>query len=197
LPKLHDDLSAGILDTLSAYKVKYSFEVKEPSSDIEKHIVNLCAKKAAADLATQRGREYGFGLDEDASMRATAIHELDASVLEYLPTDNLYCEKDLTVFDKLAQRSAACSNKKFTAKGICDEVTLNKCSPVNVEKCKSWGGPLTDIQEFEDIMQYVNEDGKLKSILRNEIAYRKHTSHDAKTRPQLYKLNQISILYPR
>ena len=61
-------------------------------------------------------------------------------------------------------------------------------------KCKSWGGSFTDIQEFEDIIQFVvYEDGKLKSILQNEIALRKHTSHDAKTRPQLYKLNQISI----
>ena len=99
-------------------------------------------------------------------------------------------------------------------------MTLNKCSPVNVEKitkslaksldeqerewmerqkmltkekleknfkdaqksleqvhvllrkCKSWGGPFTDMQELEDIIQSVEEDGKLKSLLRNEIAYR-------------------------
>ena len=82
--------------------VKYSFDIQEPSSDIEKHIVNLCAKKAAADLATQRGRDYGFGSNVDASMRATAIHKLDASLLEYLPTYNLDCERDLAVFDKLA-----------------------------------------------------------------------------------------------
>lgn len=91
LPKLHDGLSEGVLDTLSEYNVEYSFEIQEPSSDVEKHILNLCAKKGAADLATQRGREYGFGSEADASTRATAIHKLDASLLEYLPTDNLDC----------------------------------------------------------------------------------------------------------
>ena len=133
LPKLYDDLSVNILETLHDFKVNYSFDVLEPTSPIEKHILNLCSIKAASNLATQRGREYGFG-PGDASSRATALHTLDPSLLPYLPTDNLDCERDLAKFDKLAQRSAACSNKTFTGKGIRDKMTLYKSSPVSVEK---------------------------------------------------------------
>ena len=77
-------------------------------------------------MATQRGREYGFGQEQEAhtKSRATAIHKLDPAVLPYLPTDNLTCERDLAVFDRLAQRSASCSNRKFTTKGIQDEMTV-------------------------------------------------------------------------
>ena len=76
--------------------------------------------KKMGDLFRSKCRPEG-----DAS-RATAVHILDASVLPYLPTDNLDCERDLAKFDKLAQRFAACSNKKFTSKCIRDEITLYK-----------------------------------------------------------------------
>ena len=81
-------------------------------------------------MATQRGREYGFGQEQEAhtKSRATAIHKLDPAVLPYLPTDNLICERDLAVFDRLAQRSASCSNRKCTAKGIRDKKFVYKCS---------------------------------------------------------------------
>ena len=241
LPTLYDDLSAASLETLSDYKVNYSFEPPEPLSAVEKHILDLCSRKAAQDLATQRGREYGFGPEADSSSRATAIHKLDPAVLPYLPTDNLDCERDLAVFDKLAQRSASCSNKTFTAKGIRDEMTVHKCPPVFVnkitkslskildqqekewmekqkvlsreklekncraalkaveyvhillKKCKAWGGPFTNMHELEDCVLSTTDDDALKAILRTEIAYRKHTSpHDVKTRPQLYRLNQVT-----
>ncbi|KAK6179055.1 hypothetical protein SNE40_011501 [Patella caerulea] len=240
LPKLYDDLSTNSLDTLCNYQVNYSFEVSEPLSAIEKHILSLCSNKAAADLATQRGREYGFGPESDASSRATALHKLEPSLLEFLPTDNLDCERDLAKFDKLAQRSAACSNKRFTGRSIRDEMTVYKSPPVNVEKitksmskildkqeqqwmekqkllnieklkkdcnaalkateyihillkkCKTWGGPITDVNELEKIIQNADDKQSLKSILKSEISYRKQTSNDTKTRPHLYKLNQLS-----
>ena len=75
-------------------------------------------KKAAADLATQWGQEYGFGAKADSSSRATAIRKLDPAALPYLPTDTLVCERDLVVFDKSVKRSASCSNRTFAAKGM-------------------------------------------------------------------------------
>ena len=36
------------------------------------------------------------------------------------------------------------------------------------------------------------DDATFKSILRCEIAYRKRTLNDSKTRPHLYKVNQLS-----
>jgi hypothetical protein len=134
LPKLHDDLAAGKLDTLAEYKVSYSFEPPEPLSTVEQHILNQLCVHAALDLATQRGREYGFGSQLDSASRATALHTLNPHDLEDLPTNNLDCERDLAMFDKLAARSASCSNRKFTAKGIRDEMTVYKCNLVNVEQ---------------------------------------------------------------
>ena len=145
------------------------------------------------------------------------------------------------MFDRLAQRSASCSNRKFTAKGIRDEMTVYKCSPVIVDtvtkslakildkkeqewlekqkilskeklekncnaalkaveyvhillkKCKAWRGPFTTVHELEDCVVSTTDDDTLKAILRTEVAYRKHTSpHDFKTRPQLYRLNQVT-----
>ena len=54
--------------------------------------------------------------------------------LESLSTNNLDCERDLSKFDKLAKRSAAASNRNFTAKGMRDDMTLNKAGVVQVEK---------------------------------------------------------------
>ena len=93
----------------------------------------ICAQQKLLQT-WQHSREYGFGPEADSSSRATAIHKLDLAVLSYLPTDNLVCEKDLAVFDKLAQRSASCSNRIFTAKGIRDEMTVYTRSPVFVDK---------------------------------------------------------------
>ena len=189
------------------------------------------------------GRECGLGQEQEAhtKSRATAIHKLDPAVLPYLPTDNLICERDLAVFDRLAQRSASFSNRKFTAKGIRDEMTVYKCSPVIVDtvtkslakildkkeqewmekqkilskeklekncnaalkaveyvhillkKCKACRGPFTTVHELEDCVVSTTDDDTLKAILRTEVAYRKHTSpHDFKTRPQLYRLNQVT-----
>ena len=81
LPQLYDDFSVKCLDTLSDYKVSYSFDVPEPTSTVEKHLLGLVCVRAASHLATQRGREYGFGAQEDVSCRATTLHTLNPSKL--------------------------------------------------------------------------------------------------------------------
>ena len=120
LPELHKDLKERKTDTLNEFMVKYSFDLGTPTSALEKHILGLFCERAAADLATQRGREYGFGDVQTGAERATALDKLDPERLDFLPTNNLACERDLAVFDKLAKRSASCSNRKFTSKGIQD-----------------------------------------------------------------------------
>ena len=54
LPQFYDDLSVKCLDTLSDYKVSYSFDMPEPTSTVEKHVLSLVHVRAASHLATQR-----------------------------------------------------------------------------------------------------------------------------------------------
>ena len=132
LPKLKDSLQSIKLDNLQDFEVDYSFEVEEPQSPLGKHIIKEFCKKAAIDLTTQRGREYGFS--EYSEPRATDLTKLSKNQLDGLPTNNLDCERDLAKFDHLAKRSASCSSKKFTAKGIRDEITLLDCNKSHIEK---------------------------------------------------------------
>ena len=60
LPQLKKDLEKGILETLSKFEVNYSFMINKPSSNFERLILQKFSEKAAVDLTTQRGREYGF-----------------------------------------------------------------------------------------------------------------------------------------
>ena len=211
LPQLYDDLSVKYLDTLSDYKVSYSFDVPKPTSTVEKHVLGLVCVRSASHLATLRGNEYGFGPQEGVSCHSTTLHMLDPSKLQYLPTNNLDCERDLAIFDKFASRSASCSNYKFKAKGICDEMTVHKCLTFSVEKvttnlvkilndyerqwvenqnllsrekleqncsaalkaveyvhvllqkCKSWGGPFTNIDKLERCVNPSDNDNTLRS----------------------------------
>ena len=133
LPRLHADMQQKKTDTLSEYTVLYSFQVQKPETPVELYLLGEFCQQAARDLATQRGREYGFG-SSVAPPRATELHKLKPEDLESLPTNNLDCERDLSKFDKLAKRSAAASNRNFTAKGMRDDMTLNKAGVVQVEK---------------------------------------------------------------
>ena len=58
---------------MSEYKVDYSFQPPQLTYAVEIHILDLFSTKAAADMATQQGQEYGFGPEADLSSRTTAI----------------------------------------------------------------------------------------------------------------------------
>ena len=60
LPCLHDDLLEKKTNTLSQYRVPYSFQLDEPESPIELYLLGEMCTQAGKDLAKQRGREYGF-----------------------------------------------------------------------------------------------------------------------------------------
>ena len=62
------------------------------------------------------------------------MNEIPKEQVDYMPVNNLDCERDLAKFDQLAKRSAMCSSKKCTAKGIRDEMTLIQAE--NLKKLK-------------------------------------------------------------
>jgi hypothetical protein len=131
LPKLQSDLSMGKMDTLEKYTVEYSFDVNEPRSPLGLLILQRFCEKAAEDLTRQRGREYGFSLDPK---RATDLTNVPAEVCEKLPVHNLDCERDLSVMDKIANRAAACSNRKFTGKSMRDDMTLFQANVKSIDQ---------------------------------------------------------------
>ena len=242
LPKLKDDLASSKMDTLCEFEVDYSFQ---PDSPLSQYILKGFCEKAAINLTNQRGREYGFADGEaEKEPRATVLSQIDRAALEGLPTNNLECERDLAKFDHLARRSAACSNKRFTAKGIRDEMTLYQARCVKIidkgirniaklldveekkwvqsqqllteqklkenaakashrveyvhvllAKCKKHGGPFVSVQELESHLKELRNEADVKKMLREEISYRRHIStRDFQERPQLYRVNQISVI---
>ena len=77
----------------------------------------------AAVLERQADREYGFGEGVYATPRAMQLHLLSPEDREGLPSNNLDAECHLAVFGKRAS-VVKFRNKKFTAKGIRNDVTL-------------------------------------------------------------------------
>ena len=64
---------------------------------------------------------------------------------------------------------------------------------VLLRKCKAWKGPFTTVEELEACVAKTTDDEKLKTILRTEVSYRRHTSpRDYQARTNLYRLNQIT-----
>ena len=78
----------------------------------------------------------GFG-DNTEKERATDISKLSLEERKDLPTNNLITERNLSVFDRRASKSAKCRNRKFTAKGIRNDMVLHKSKVIVVEK-SSW-----------------------------------------------------------
>ena len=62
---------------------------------------------------------------------ATQICDLTADELEGVPTNNLVCERDLPIFDRLT-KNAKWANRKFTAANIKNTMTLKGHAPVEV-----------------------------------------------------------------
>ena len=124
-PRLFNDLKAGDLKTLIQYRVEYPHvKVNEPEGDVPKTILKKMCTDAANVLERQAGREYGFGEQSaNPEPRATQIHLLTKEERHGLPSHNLDAERHLSVFGKRAP-VAKFRNKKFTAKGIRNDVTL-------------------------------------------------------------------------
>ncbi|KAG1674003.1 hypothetical protein GQR58_015317 [Nymphon striatum] len=124
LPLLYNELKKGKMDTLKDYVIEYPHvKVTKPTTDIAQQILQKMYVDAADVLERQAGREYGFGDKVDSNPRATQLHLLSNEERVGLPSHNLDSERHLAVFGKRAP-VANFRNKKFTAKGIRNDVTL-------------------------------------------------------------------------
>ena len=83
---------------------------------------------AADGILLQCGREYGFGQSTTCKPRATDISALTPEQRKNLPTHNLRTERNLSVFDQRAEKSAKCQNDKFKAKSARDGMMLYRRS---------------------------------------------------------------------
>ena len=124
-PKLYEDLSNGIMNTLDAYVVHYPhIKVLNPTSEICCKILKKMCLHAAQVFDRQTGREYGFGkFCLSNPPRATELNLLSNEELVGLPTNNLESERHLAGFGRRAA-VAKFRNQQFTAKGIRNDCTL-------------------------------------------------------------------------
>ena len=120
LPNLHQDLEKKILcsPSLQPYHVPWkhvNMDKQKPETDLDKFTLDEMCLKAALGIELQCSREYWEDIDE-GKQRATSIKNLTTDQRRNLPSENLVCERYLSVFGGLAGQSAAHSNKKFTGK---------------------------------------------------------------------------------
>ena len=123
-PQLFKDLKEGRMDTLKDYVIDYPHvKVQKPTADIDEKILQKMYIDAAEVLDRQAGREYGFSSYKEKPARASQLLLLSKDNLTDLPTNNLDAERHLSVFSRKAPVAKFC-NKKFTAKGIRNDMTL-------------------------------------------------------------------------
>ena len=132
LPKLYNDLKEHKLDCLIDWHVQWKrMKISAPESDLGKLIIGRMCDAVAEGLRLQRGREYGF-YNEDFTPRAANINEIEDMDLELIPSNNLICERNLSKFSTLAEKSAKCSNRHFKAKCIRDDIILYKAEQIKI-----------------------------------------------------------------
>ena len=159
-PKLYQDLKEHQLHTLKDYFVPYRHVTVEPiSDDRERMILNEMCEEAAKGLDTQRGSEYGFGIDHQD--RATSkLHEMSNDELNAINVvHNLSCERLLGTF---GHRSVVAKyrNKFFTAQGIRDDLVLVKSTQTSVQSMTRKINKILKSKETEWTM----EQKKLQSL---------------------------------
>ncbi|KAG1681420.1 Carbonic anhydrase-related protein 10 [Nymphon striatum] len=84
LPKLHNDLIKGKIDTLQNYIVSiHGMPTPTLSNNLSTKIIEMMCATAASAVKLQCGREYGFS---EVKLRATDLSLLSEKDLEGLPT---------------------------------------------------------------------------------------------------------------
>ena len=109
------DLELNKLATLETYHIDCSFNVVQATSQLNGTILERFCKRASSDLCRQHGREYGFS-NEGRVESNTDLSTISSDILEKLPVNNLDCEYDFAVIDKIATRADTCATLKFTGK---------------------------------------------------------------------------------
>ena len=125
LPRLHQDLLQGKVDTLEAYEVKSKIgNVDVLSGDLEMKMLPKLTKAAAECIQLQCGREYGFAADPNQEMRAADLTKIPDEKLVFAPTHNLVAERKLSVFSRRS-RTAICKNSRHTGELLRDNMVLH------------------------------------------------------------------------
>lgn len=103
-------------EMLKPYIVSYSFKIPTgESAQLVELLLSKFLMQAAEDLKMQKGREYGFGGNND--VRGTQLFNLTAEELEGLPTHNVYSERRLAVMDKLTTHHCRSVSSNFRGLG--------------------------------------------------------------------------------
>ena len=131
LPRLHEDLKAKTVDTLSKFIVSiHGMSTPALSSDLSRRIVDKMCISAAAAVKLKCGREYGFS---DAEKRATDLSIMAVNKLEGLPTNNLVTVRDLLRFNREAKLQKV--GMDGSSKNIQNNMVLYKTkSEIKVDK---------------------------------------------------------------
>ncbi|KAG1652087.1 hypothetical protein GQR58_026544 [Nymphon striatum] len=164
LPKLHNDLIKGKIDTLQNYIVSiHGMPTPTLSNNLSTKIIEMMCATAASAVKLQCGREYGFS---EVKLRATYLSLLSEKDLEGLPTNNLVAERDFSRFDREA-RVAKSRNRRFKAKNIQNNMVLYKCSKeIKIDKLSRTLAAILSCRESQwDVLQHE----KLKTRLEAKL----------------------------
>ena len=146
LSSLHQDLAAINMEPLQNYSFDYSFEVKEPFSRLKKIIFECFCKQFGHNI--QHGREFEFSIEANKS-RCLDLFKVDEDLLPKLLRQNLICKSDIARMDKIAIRGTACSNRKFTAKSMRDEMNYYQVGVMTIDKETKVTAKLLDAEEMK------------------------------------------------
>ena len=98
---------------------------QEPKTALDKYSIKLLCQSAASGLELQRAPK--FWSNQEGTVQATVLHELDPKQRSKQPTNNLCAEQCLAKFVvHLASKSACHINKFFKGKQIRDDLMFNK-----------------------------------------------------------------------
>ncbi|KAG1681045.1 Pyruvate carboxylase, mitochondrial [Nymphon striatum] len=164
LPKLHNDLIKGKINTLQNYIVSiHSMPTPTLSNNLSTKIIEMMCATAASAVKLQCGREYRFS---KVKLRATDLSLLSEKDLEGLPTNNLVAERDFSRFDREA-RVAKSRNRRFKAKNIQNNMVLYKCSKeIKIDKLSRTLAAILSCREAQwDVLQHE----KLKTRLEAKL----------------------------
>ncbi|KAG1651998.1 ATP-binding cassette sub-family A member 3 [Nymphon striatum] len=182
LPKLHNDLIKGNIDTLQNYIVSiHGMRTPTLSNNLSTKIIEMMCATAASAVKLQCGKEYGFS---EVKLRAPDLSLLSEKDLEGLPTNNLVAERDFSRFDREA-RVTKSRNRRFKAKNIQNNMVLYKCSKeIKIDKLSRTLAAILSCREAQwDVLQHE----KLKTRLEAKLNKSKKSEDYTKKLLQNYK----------
>ena len=135
LPLLHKQLLQDKTTLLKEYEMKSGWQEVFLSGDLEQKLHHLMCQAAAECLQLQCGREYGFASSKEAEgSRATDLTKVPKATLRQAPTNNLVCERQLSLFSRYAE-TAKFRNRKHTGQTLRDKMVLASTPSQRLPDC--------------------------------------------------------------